>query len=119
MSDPVIISSHVRVLKPQPDDPIRPTAIDHKIDEIDPEDEPEVVYNYLIYTFERDGAVCNARAYLDTIEEVSIYGPFAGPDDFNLIDAPEFKDDVLTYLKRCYAAIEELREDGYHRIWER
>lgn len=106
-------------MKPQADDPIDPIAIHHKIDELDPEDEPAVVYNYLVYEFERDGAVCKARAYLDMIEEVSIYGPFAGPDDLRLIEAPEFKQDVLTYLKRRYAAIEELREDGYHRIWER
>ncbi len=119
MADPEIVSSRFRELTSQPDDPIRPTAILHNIDEIDAEETPDVVYNYLVYAFERDGAVCKARTYLDTIEEVSVFGPFAGPDDLRPIEAPGFRADVLSYLKRRFRVIQELREDGYHTIWER
>ena len=119
MSEPRIVSSQIRTLKPPADDPIRPIAIHHKVERIGPEEAPDVVYNYLVYEFQRDGAVCKARAYLETIEEVSIYGPFAGPDDLRPIEAPGFRADVLSYLKRRFRVIQELREDGYHTIWER
>lgn len=101
------------------DDPISPSMIRHEVDEIAPEGVVEMIYNFLTYEFERDGAVCTAKAYLDSIGEVAIFGPFASRDGLRPSDAPEFKDDVLAYLKRRFGAIEELGEERYHRIWER
>ena len=99
-------------------DRVDPPTIRHEVEEIAPEGEVEMIYNYLTYEFEREGAICKARTYLDSIGEVAIFGPYASRDDLRPIDAPEFKDDVLAYLKRRFRAIEELGEEGYVRIWE-
>jgi hypothetical protein len=62
-------------------DLISPVGIDHNVDEIWADDKRKVLeqrYNYLDYHFEKHGRYCRARAYLDEIETVALYGPFVG-----------------------------------------
>lgn len=98
-------------------DRIKPAEIRHNVEEIVANGETEQIYNYLDYRFEKPGVHCRARTYLDDIDTVSIYGPFDGADSEREIDAPEFYDGVLSYLKRRFLVIDALEDEGYHTIW--
>ncbi len=99
-------------------DPIRPVEIRHDVDEIVFDGETEQLYNYLDYRFEGPKVHCRARTYLDDIDTVSVDGPFAGSDSEDEVDAPEFFDNVLSYLKRRFMMIDAAGEDGYETIWK-
>ena len=109
MNDKMVIGSEA--------DRIMPAEIRHKVEEIVANGETEQLYNYLDYRFENPGVHCLARTYLDDIDTVSIYGPFEGTDSEDEIDAPEFYDGVLSYLKRRFLVIDAPGDEGYHTIW--
>lgn len=99
------------------EDPIRPTVIRHQVEEIFHGAKLQERYNYIVYEFEQDGAFRWARTYLDEIRKVAIYGPFGGRDDHREVEAPDFRDAVLAYLKRRFFEIQELGDSGYMTIW--
>jgi hypothetical protein len=91
-------------------DPVRPTAIEHKCEEIFEGDGQEQRYNYLIYHFDRNGVYFWARTYLDDIETVSLYGPFESKVTMKPVGGP-LDEAVLAYLKRRFSKIETLPND--------
>ncbi len=99
-------------------DPILPMEIRHDVDEIIFDGEVEQNYNFLDYRFERQGAHCHARTYLDDVDTVSVNGPFSDRDSEDEIDAPEFFEDVLSYLKRRFLIIDAPGDSGYDTIWK-
>ena len=99
-------------------DRITPAEIRHNVEEIVANGETEQIYNYLDYRFEKSGVHCRARAYLDDIDTVSIYGPFDGADSEDEIDAPEFYDGVLSYLKRRFLVIDAPGDEGFDTVWQ-
>lgn len=101
------------------EDAIQPSEIRHRVEDIFVGDRLDERYNFIDYHFERDGAYCRARTYVVSISNVAIFGPFAGRDDHQSIDAPELREAVLDYLKRRFAKINELGGDGYVTIWSR
>ena len=82
-------------------DPVQPTAIEHKCDED----------NYIVYHFDGDGAYFWARTYLDDIKTVSLYGPFENRATMKPIGV-SVNDAVLVYLQRRFSKVELLRDDG-------
>ena len=117
---PSIVSSSIQLGGgPAIDDAIRPTTIRHQVDEIIVDGELRQRYNYIEYEFEKDGAYCRARSYVDQIGEAAIFGPFAGKNDLRPVSASNFRDDVLDYLKRRFDHITELGDVGYVSIWSR
>jgi len=114
-----IISSRVWVGK-KIDDPIRPSEVHHEADEIaDEHGKLQERYNWIDYHFERDGAYCRARTYLETIGAVAIFGPFAASDHLRPVDAPELREAVMAYLRRRFNEIKELKDHGYETVWKR
>ena len=99
-------------------DPIAPVEIVHCVDEFDADGRRVAFYNYLDYHFEGEGAYCRARTYLNEIGTVSIYGPFAGRGSGEIVEAPQFLDDVMSDLKKRFLRIDTLGKEGYVRIWE-
>jgi len=97
---------------------IKPVEIEHKVDEIINGSTIEQKYNYLVYHFELGGNYIVARAYLDEIGSVSIYGPFKRRGMAEYSDGP-IHDSILSYLKRRFAEIKTLGENGYATIWSR
>jgi hypothetical protein len=85
------------------EDPISPTTIEHRCEEILCGDELEQSYNYIVYHFECDGAYFWARAYLDHVKTVSLHGPFENRITMKPTDGP-FDDVVLAYLKRRFGS---------------
>ena len=57
-------------------DPILPVRIMHNSEQIWDGDALEQNYNYLVYDFETERHRYRARAYLDEIHTVAVYGPF-------------------------------------------
>ena len=100
-------------------DPISPSDVQRKVEEIREGDQVFEHYECTVYEFERDGAFCEAREDHPNSREVTISGPYSGRDRNTKLDAPEFRTAVLAYLKRRYDVILELRESGYARIWRR
>jgi hypothetical protein len=92
-------------------DPVQPTAIEHKCDEVFVGNELEQRYNYIVYHFDGDGAYFWARTYLDDIKTVSLYGPFENRATMKPIGV-SVNDAVLVYLQRRFSKVELLRDDG-------
>lgn len=98
-------------------DALHPQRIEHKREVIRRRGgEVEASCNYLDYFFETETHWYRARAYLDDMTRVAIFGPFelnAPPTRpvSQTIDAR-----VLAYLRRRYATIEVLDETGYREI---
>ena len=97
------------------EDPIGPTAIEHKCEEILYGEKLQERYNYIVYHFECDGAYCWARTYLDDVKTVSLFGPFENRTTMNPTGAP-FSDAVLAYLKRRFRIVQALKHDAYAPI---
>ena len=100
------------------DDALTPSRIDHLVEEIYADGALEQKYNYLVYHFERNGAYIRARAYLDEIGVVSIYGPY----ESELVNSAPVEDAAffalaLAYLKRRYETVQKLAGDGYETVW--
>lgn len=103
------------------DDALTPLRIEHLCEEIYADDVLEQKYNYLVYHFEREGAYIRARAYLDEVDEVAIYGPYESElMESAPVEDAEFFGLVLDYLKRRYVEVKTLSKDdalGYRTIW--
>lgn len=105
------------------DDPIQPTKISHKVDEFRDGAELLERYNYIVYEFEdKDGYVW-ARTYLDEPDKVAVYGPFTDRGRTTEVAAPQFREAVLSYLKRRFHRIDRFSMDSkkpaYETIWRR
>lgn len=88
------------------EDPIRPTRIEHDVDEIWDGEELSECYNYPVYYFEGHGARCSARTYLDDIKNVTLYGPFREGSSHEATPCPALEAEVLAYLGRRYQVVE-------------
>ena len=97
------------------EDPVRPTAIEHRCEEIVTEGKLEQRYNYIIYHFDCDGAYFWARTYLDDIKTVSLHGPFESRNAMRPTGG-RFDEAVLAYLKRRFRNIQTLQDDGYASV---
>jgi hypothetical protein len=100
-------------------DPIRPVRIDHDVDEIYDDGALEQHYNFLVYQFAKAGNTLRARAYLDEIDAISIFGPYRGETD-ERVDDPELLDAVMGYLKRRFRRIDRFDTQGtsaYETVW--
>ncbi|WPZ04231.1 hypothetical protein T8S45_01485 [Blastomonas marina] len=105
-------------------DNIQPVNISHHVDEIREGDRLVERYNYVVYEFENDDGYLWARAYLDEVDKVAIYGPFADSSRAIKVSAPSLETAVINYLKRRFACINRLSPDeyapaGYETIWRR
>ena len=99
------------------DDPIIPTKITHKSEQLWDGNSLEQSYNYLVYEFETEQHRYFARAYLHEIETVSIHGPFdKSAAELSAIDDVEIDPRILAYLRRRYPEITVLREEGYEPL---
>jgi hypothetical protein len=96
------------------EDPILPVRITHNSEQIWNGKTLEQNYNYLLYEFETDQHLYRARAYLDAIDTVAVYGPFE-KDSTNSapFEGAEIDQRVLAYLRRRYAEITRLGPTGY------
>jgi len=98
------------------DDDIKPSEIEHKCEVIVAGAEVVERYNYFVYHFDCAGRYFWAKAYIDDISTVSVYGPFDGRETRRLL--PGVVDEaVLSYLKRRFTEIQTLGEAGYITIW--
>jgi len=89
-------------------DPVTPTSIEHKIDDVyggADGKQLEQTYNFLDYHFELNGAYLRARAYLDEMQNVTLFGPFEGRGNLRKISAPEVETAVIAYLARRYSKV--------------
>lgn len=116
---PSIVSSSVLLGGRAIDDSIRPKSIRHEVDEIFADGELQQRYNFIEYEFEKDGAFCRARAYIDSISEVAVFGPFVSKDELSPLTEDDFKNSVVDYMKRRFDLIVELGEYGYVTLWSR
>ena len=105
------------VVRDSDDDDIEPVEIQHLVDEIIVEGELEQYYNYIDYHFEKFGAYCRARTYLDEIGTVSVLGPFSDRQSIDVIEAPNLWEEVMAYLKRRFVIIQILGHEGYEDVW--
>ncbi len=89
-----------------------PSKIEHLVDtDLDPKTgECSYYYNYLLYTFEHQGAPVTARSYLDETSEVSILQCPSG------IDIEYELSGILTYLRLRYSSVSRLGPSGYTKI---
>jgi hypothetical protein len=96
-------------------DPIQPTAIEHKCEEIFDGDKLKQKYNYIVYHFDRRDGYFWARTYVDDIKTVSLYGPFESRVTMKAIRG-SLDEAVVAYLRRRFSIIQTLRNDGYAPI---
>lgn len=104
-------------LDPEPTDAIQPTVIHHLVDEFRAGGQLIQHYNYFDYEFERDGLSCQARAYVETIDEVALMGLSPKEGGHRKVPNSAFRDDILQFLKRRFQHITELGEAGYETLW--
>lgn len=97
---------------------VGPTAIEHQCQELNVGEELQQEYNCIVYHFEGASAYFWARAYMDDIRTVSIYGPFENRHSMNRISGC-LDEGVLCYLKRRFRKIQTLGNSGYVEIWSR
>jgi len=114
----VLVSFTTQKVDEQKPDSIAPLEIEHQVDEVIVDGKLEQQYNHFVYHFENGEAYCWARAYSDHIDEVSIFGPFISCESLDSVDAPEFYNDILEYLKRRFGRIDALGEEGYKTVWQ-
>ena len=96
-------------------DPIVPTRITHKSEQIWNGDDLEQNYNYLVYEFETDLHLYRARSYLDDIQTVSLFGPFdKNSSVLTPLEGVEIDQRILDYLRRRYLAITRLGPTGLY-----
>lgn len=109
---------------PQPDticgdDPVTPVLIDHIVDEIYAAGALQESFNFLDYHFEKDGRYVQARAYLDDIGTVVVYGPYESNESLIPVSDDAYKNEVVAYFKRRYSRIEESSGgDDFNLVWE-
>ncbi len=100
-----VTESESDFLDPSIEDPITPSSISHEFDDFTKDGELLQQYNYLVYEFEKDGKFLRAHSYLDEIDRVSIFCPIKERSSIDRIEAPEFEQQVIDYLKRRYTTI--------------
>ncbi len=105
-------------------DKIQPVKISHHVDEIREGDRLVERYNYVDYEFENDDGYIRARAYLDEVDKVTIFGPFTNRSQNTKTSSPDFEAAVLEYLKRRFHRIDRFNPDenagdAYKTIWHR
>jgi hypothetical protein len=93
-------------------DPVRPTEIEHKCEEVFVGSEVEQRYNYLVYHFDSESTYFWARAYLDDIMTVSLHGPFESRATMKPVSGL-VDEALLFYLRRRFTNVQVLRNDGY------
>jgi len=96
---------------------MEPCKIEHVIELVEVDDQIDQVYNYIEYEFEGHGACLRARAYVDEIHFVSIYGPFQSSDDLTVVDVPELLTEAIEYLRVRFEKVERLEENGYEEVY--
>jgi len=99
-------------------DSVEPEEIEHKCEEVLVGERLEQRYSYLVYHFICDGRYFWARAYVDDIDTVSVYGPFDGRDTMNHVLGP-LHEGMLSYLMRRFGRIQVLETAGYVTLWSR
>ena len=100
-------------------DPISPVEIVHDVDDIVVDGQLEQHYNFVDYHFEKYGAYCWARTYLDEIHCVNLHGPFRDRGSEQEISAPELRRKVIAYLKRRFSVITAFGDESPETIWGR
>ncbi|MEP4194887.1 MAG: hypothetical protein ABJL99_04540 [Aliishimia sp.] len=95
---------------------MEPYQIEHLVDVIGADGQIDQVYNCLIYKFEGHGAYIWARAYVDEMHVVSIYGPFKSSNDLTPVDNPDLLRDVIDYLRMRFGVLQKLGLNGYVKI---
>ncbi|WP_428406983.1 hypothetical protein [Hyphococcus sp.] len=107
-------------MKYDDDDRLTPVRIEHLCEEIHADGALEQKYNYLAYHFEMDDRYLWARAYLDEIDKVSIFGPFDSEQTRNPVSDGAFENLTVEYFKRRFDVIEKLSEEagGYVVVWK-
>jgi hypothetical protein len=77
---------------------------------------PDFYYNFLEYNWETENGLVSARAYLDDIQEVSIFA-----DDLTreMLDEARFSP-IIRYLQRRYRVIKMFgAPEGYEVVYSR
>jgi hypothetical protein len=99
------------------DDDGEPNSIEHNTDYMVFEgNAPEFYYNFLEYKWEPDGGLVSARAYLDDIQEVSI---FADDLTLEMLNEARFAP-IIRYLQRRFRVIKLFgATDGYVVVYTR
>ncbi len=95
------------------EDPISPSAIEHRLEAAVSEETRELLYyyNYIRYQFDMPGGEIWARSYLDDIERVSLFLPKGMK-----ITSPD-AERVMGYLTLRFNKVDMLGQDGYVTIW--
>jgi hypothetical protein len=92
-------------------DPILPVRIEHLVDEIIIEGKLSAFYNYLDYHFETDTAVMRGRVYLDTANEITLFGPFANARPLVNVEDPALEKAVRGYAERRFSSVKRLEAE--------
>lgn len=98
-------------------DTIVPSAIKHNVDKIYEGGRLSRRYNFVTNHFESASSEMTARAYLDDIETVALFGPFKSKSLTPMLDE-SLRESVLCYLIRRFHFIKEFGESGYDIIWQ-
>jgi hypothetical protein len=99
-------------------DRVLPTEIEHRCEEMFDGDRLTQKYNYVVYHFENGGHYYWARAYLEDIDTVALFGPLDNRTTRRTV-AGQMDADVLAYLQRRFQEIQALGDEGYRVIWSR
>ncbi len=97
------------------DDELNPFLVEHRCEGVFEGDEMVQMYNYIYYEIGAADDYYWARAYLDAIEEVSIFGPFSDTTFREKLDNP-IDARVVSYFRRRYRRLQKLGEQGYESI---
>lgn len=99
------------------EDAVVPVRITHNSEQIWHGDILQASYNYLDYEFETEQHRYRARAYLDEIHAVAVYGPFDKTSyEPRPVEGVEIDQRVLAYLRRRFGEIKNLGPTGYEPI---
>lgn len=85
-----------------------PFEIEHSVDEIWDGATLLQRYNFLDLYFEDDDGYCRARAYVDEMDSVTLFGPFAQRTSLSKVERPSFEQYVLAYLERRFRVVRRL-----------
>jgi hypothetical protein len=101
-------------------DAVSPPTITHHCEEISIDGKLDQIYNYLTYEFMCEGLHVLARTYVDEIRKVAIYGPYTGQgrQTGHVLGSASWPEPVLDYLKRRFAQIDTLGNEGYAALWQ-
>jgi hypothetical protein len=95
------------------EDPILPVRITHNCEQLWYGNSLAQDYNYLLYDFETQKYLYQARAYLHEIHTVAVYGPYEKDLANSLpLEGGEIEPRVLAYLRRRYLEITRLGPAG-------